>query len=253
MRMEQRTGRHHRTTGHKAPVRRQSADARSPRRPQGRSRVSYRGQQEGIGTGTILLGVAFGLLILGAAYAILGGSKSSPTTSRESGKSTPSASVGERQASKPKGPPSVNIQGDTFSINGELLNIPTSLSRVEEILGPPSRSEKKSNIIHTWDSLGIFCYESRDRVVVQISFALQPEDLSFGPRNMFRGVIQVTDAKIASGDTYGSITNKMRIPEFLYNPVTGWYRRNGPMFCVTLVGDDKDVVRHVSVGLPETQ
>lgn len=189
--MDRGTGRHRRTTKRHGAVSRRRADDRRLAPARDRARRSHRGRQEGIGTGTILLAVAVavGLLILGAAYAILGGSKPSPTASRESGKSTSSTSVGERQVSKSKGPPSVNIQGNTFSINGELLNIPTSLSRVEEILGPPSRSERKSNIIHTWDSQGIFCYESRDRVVVQISFALQPEDLSFGPRNMFRGVL----------------------------------------------------------------
>ncbi len=72
----------------------------------------------------------------------------------------------------------INVTDNAIIVNGNSIEFPCMLDDIAKLFGKPSRtSDPKTNVIYTWDKLGIICYaKAGSKVVFCISLLTRPED-----------------------------------------------------------------------------
>ena len=79
---------------------------------------------------------------------------------------------------------------NSFTWNGREVVVP-SVANLAEVFGPPDRTAKLMNHIHTWDSLGIYGYvePSTKQVITLAVMFRKADDYAFMPSSAFTGEI----------------------------------------------------------------
>jgi hypothetical protein len=112
-----------------------------------------------------------------------------------------------------KGPakPIVKVNGDTLFINGKAVPLPGERKNFVELLGKPSRELESANTLLVWDELGIVIYEGTvDKKISQVNVALGELDLSYWPKERFRGRLTLDGVTIAADTTIEAINRERK-------------------------------------------
>lgn len=118
----------------------------------------------------------------------------------------------------------IEVKKSALFVNGSIVKLPISLTDLEKLIGPPSRTVEKINYISTWDDLGLLAYqkdESSD--VFQLSVILNNLDMEieFWPGTVFGGILVIDGARIKSNDSNSSINRKKTGKKFKpVSPIT---------------------------------
>lgn len=88
----------------------------------------------------------------------------------------------------------VNASVDGITINGCDIEIPCHMAAVRKLLGKPRVCRTKSgNVIHTYDSLGIFFYTKGNSVVYCVEFQMKELNgkRKHAPKGTFNGILTI--------------------------------------------------------------
>jgi hypothetical protein len=89
----------------------------------------------------------------------------------------------------------VEVSRKGVRIGRERMELPSTDSRLIEILGEPDRTEALENRILVWDRLGMFAYAARDTSTVHaIAISFSCVDMYFCPAQPYPGVVVVSGA-----------------------------------------------------------
>lgn len=95
------------------------------------------------------------------------------------------------------GSPRVEIIQGQLQVNGKPLSLPCSVTALEQLFGPSTRSAVQEDIL-IWDEPGFFAYRSH-HLAAQIStltFPLVTEPLPFAPKQPFSGQLWLDGARV---------------------------------------------------------
>jgi len=124
-----------------------------------------------------------------------------------------------------------------LGFDGRTIDFPAAAESLAELLGPPSRSLDKANIIDVWDDLGLRSYRAAGSgQVTEVDVDLRPGPFGFSPRSCFRGEITVPGGRFRECSTAA----ELRAAGFRQQsemPAFSWRLRLG-RFCVIADGDD---------------
>ncbi len=102
---------------------------------------------------------------------------------------TPEDEGGAEPIVLPEGP-TVELTAAGMSIDGRSLPVQPSYDQFVELLGPPSYSSPRANIVHVYDELGIVMLQPTDRAdIIEISFYFARMEIDFMPRERFNGTL----------------------------------------------------------------
>ncbi len=88
----------------------------------------------------------------------------------------------------------INVTDDAIIINGNKLLLPCMLDGIAKLFGKPRATEPRTNVIYTWDELGIICYaRTGSKMVHCLSIRTQPwvEYFDFDPHSPYVGKIRI--------------------------------------------------------------
>jgi hypothetical protein len=174
-------------------------------------------------------GVATALL---AAVAAAGSSCADPAD----------APVAEAEA--PPGSMTLSFEDGRFGVNGSAIPFPTELGPLTGLLGPPSRSSRKANVLHTWDDLGIVAYERIGTGRIEtIEIACTSESWDFSPAQPFRGSVSLPEGAMSAGSTPADL-RALGMTPIGGGPFVMYQRRLGASVVSAKV---EDLVEHVSL------
>jgi hypothetical protein len=125
-------------------------------------------------------------------------------------------------------PISINISKGKLFINDHHIHFPVTLDDIEFIFGEPNRRDTKipTNNIHTWDDLGIYCYENKGSFKINsIGIILNRHFTTTEPSKTFKGKLSVDGAIIDNKSTVSSINrSKSEAPfEIEKASLTNWF------------------------------
>jgi hypothetical protein len=106
--------------------------------------------------------------------------------------------------------PLIEIRNDECLIQGTRLNLPFDRPKLIQLLGEPDREVNRTNVILTWDQLGIhaFQYPETDQIhAIELSPVHQESD--FSPRQLFSGLLKIEGIIISSTSTIDMINHSL--------------------------------------------
>ena len=120
----------------------------------------------------------------------------------------------------------VTLAEGRFGYCGRTIDFPATVESLEDLLGPPSRTEQKANTIDTWDDIGVYAYrEPGETLVTSINVALSWGKFSFSPTSRFMGTVQLPEGSIRMESTKADL-RAAGLRAQPSNP-SGWGKRLG--------------------------
>ena len=136
----------------------------------------------------------------------------------------------------------LNIGSGDLSINGQTMKVPMTKDEYYRVLGKPDRVIDKSNVIHTWDKIGVWAYEKpKTGMISCLSLLLYDNPkrrLDFTPKSLFSGVLTFDGTRIGADTTPQSL-GQLGLQQLM----KGIYMRQGQDITLTVdrVGSTKFV------------
>lgn len=85
----------------------------------------------------------------------------------------------------------IQLNGNSLLINGEPMQFPLHIEKLQYLLGNARLNEKKQNHIYTWDDLGIFAYSKNGEAVEVLALDIAPGDYDFSPAATFNAQLLI--------------------------------------------------------------
>jgi TolB protein len=86
----------------------------------------------------------------------------------------------------------LHFEEGRITFDGRTIEFPASPESVAQLLGPPSRTFEKSNVIDVWDELGLRTYRRGEpSQVIEMNVDFEPGTYHFSPRSSFCGEVML--------------------------------------------------------------
>ncbi|RPE13073.1 hypothetical protein EGT74_05935 [Chitinophaga lutea] len=85
----------------------------------------------------------------------------------------------------------IQLLGNTLLINGEAMQFPLHIEKLQHLLGNARHNEKKHNHIYTWDDLGILAYSKNGQAVEALTLDIKPGNYDFSPASPFNAQLLI--------------------------------------------------------------
>lgn len=100
----------------------------------------------------------------------------------------------------------VKVEGKELSVAGTKVVLDGEKKALVDVLGKPSRTVEKANIIHVWDDLGVIAYEQpKTGKLIEVRVALADMNFEFWPKKLFRGKLTLDGASVTPATTIEAI------------------------------------------------
>jgi hypothetical protein len=112
--------------------------------------------------------------------------------------------------------PMIEIRNDECLIQGTRLNLPLDRPKLIQLLGEPDREVNRTNVILTWDRLGIHAFQYPETTqihAIELSFVHQEPD--FSPHQPFPGLLKIEGIIVSSTSTIDMI-NRSLAPKHVF-------------------------------------